>query len=76
MGIREFRFMNWLPMKKRCEQCNATSVFKLFDNSTPPYMSEVFLPVGQSWLLEHEKQIKPTFQKELQGAKWPLLPRT
>ena len=47
VGIKEFRDMNWLPTKERFQQCTAANVFKFFGNLAPPYMLEIFLPVGQ-----------------------------
>ena len=47
IGIKEFKDINWLLTKERFEQCTATKVFKLFDNTAPSYMSEIFSPAGQ-----------------------------
>ena len=47
--------MNWLPTKERFEQCTATNVFKCFDNSAPPYMSEIFSPVCQGRITRRSK---------------------
>ena len=60
IGVREFKNINWLPTKGRFEQCTATSVFKFFNNSVTSYMSEMFLPVGQSRITQIKKPIKPT----------------
>ena len=47
--------MNWLPTKEGFEQCTATNVFKFFGNSAPPYVSEIFSPVGQGWITRRSK---------------------
>ena len=54
-GIKEFKDINWLPIKERFEQLTATNVFKFFDNSAPFYMSEIFSPVGQGWITRRSK---------------------
>ena len=55
VGIKEFKDINWLLIKERFEQCTATNVFKFFDNSAPPYMSEMFSPVGQGRITRRSK---------------------
>ena len=68
IGVREFKNINWLPTKKRFEQCTATSVFKFFDNSAPSYMSEMFLPVGQGRITQRSKnKSNQPFRKSNKG---------
>ena len=60
--------MNWLPTKERFEQCTATNVFKFFGNSAPPYMSEIFSPVGQGWITRRSKnKLNLPFRKTKTG---------
>ena len=65
IGIKEFKNINWLPTKERFEQCIYTAkVFKFFDNSAPSYMSEMFLPVGQSCITRRSKnKLNQPFRK-------------
>ena len=68
IGVREFKNINWLPTKERFEQCTATSVFKFFNNSAPSYMSEMFLPVGQSRVTRRSKnKLNQPFRKSNKG---------
>ena len=55
VGIKEFKNIDWLPTKERFEQCTTAKVFKFFDGSAPSYMSEMFLPVGQSRITPRSK---------------------
>ena len=64
IGIKEFKNINWLPTKERFEQCTTAKVFKFFDNSAPSYMSEMFLPVGQSRITHRSKnKLNQPFRK-------------
>ena len=64
MGIKEFKCINWLPTKERFEQCTTAKVIKFFDNSAPSYMSEMFLPVGQSRITRRSKnKLNQPFRK-------------
>ena len=38
----EFKYLNWLPLNKRCEQSVNTAVFKFVARSCPYYLNEVF----------------------------------
>ena len=68
IGVNEFKTVNWLPTKERFEQCTAAKVFNLFNNAAPSYMSEMFLPVGQSRVTRRSKSklIQP-FRKSNTG---------
>ena len=65
LGIKEFTSINWLPTKERFEQCMTAKVFKFFDNSAPPYMSEMFLPVGHNRITRRSKnKLNQPFRKK------------
>ena len=64
VGIKEFKNINWLPTKERFEQCTTAKVFNFFAGSAPSYMSEMFLPVGQSRITRRSKnKLNQPFQK-------------
>ena len=64
VGIKEFKNINWLPTKERFEQCTTAKVFKFFDGSAPSYMSEMFLPIGQSRITRRSKdKLNQPFRK-------------
>ena len=68
IGIKEFKNINWLPTKERFEQCTTAKVFKFFDSSVPSYMSEMFLPVGQSRITRRSKnKLNQLFRKSNKG---------
>ena len=68
IGIKEFKYINWLPTKERFEQFTTTKVFKFFDKSAPSYMSEMFLPVGQSRATQRSKnKLDQPFRKSKTG---------
>ena len=48
LGVNEFVNIKWLPTKERFEQCVCVSVFKIFKEATPAYVSEMYHPVNQS----------------------------
>ena len=47
MGQKEFEQMNWLPINDRFKQIISSMSFKFCNNTSPPYMNEVFQPAGQ-----------------------------
>ena len=55
VGIKELKEMNWLPTNERFEQCTATNIFKVFDNSAPSYVSEMFSPGCQGRITQRSK---------------------
>ena len=48
IGTKEFREINWFPVRDRFEQCVNTHVFKQQNNSSPKYMNEVFTSADKS----------------------------
>ena len=44
IGTNEFLKINWLPTKKRVEQCICANVFKFFNQMSPHYTAEIFHP--------------------------------
>ena len=44
IGTNEFLKINWLPTKKRVEQCICANVFKCFNQMSPQYTAEIFHP--------------------------------
>ena len=44
IGTNEFLKINWLPTKKRVEQCICANVFKFFNQMSPQYRAEMFHP--------------------------------
>ena len=44
IGTNEFLKINWLPTKKRVEQCICVNVFKFFNQMSPQYTAEIFHP--------------------------------
>ena len=44
VGTNEFLKINWLPTKKRVEQCICVNVFKFFNQMSPQYTAEIFHP--------------------------------
>ena len=44
IGTNEFLKINWLPTKKRVEQCICANVFKFFNQMSPQYTTEIFHP--------------------------------
>ena len=46
IGLTEFRKINWLPINDCFEQCISSTTFKFFNNSSPEYINDVFIPAG------------------------------
>ena len=44
VGTNEFLKINWLPTKKRVEQCICVNIFKFFNQMSPQYTAEIFHP--------------------------------
>ena len=44
IGTNEFLKINWLPTKKRVEQCICVNVFSFFNQMSPQYTAEIFHP--------------------------------
>ena len=48
IGSKEFREINWLPVKERVHQCINVNIFKYYKNMSPGYLSEMFTVADQS----------------------------
>ena len=48
IGVKEFQRINWLPTKKRFEQCVCVNNFIFFAKTAPDYISEMYHRVEQS----------------------------
>ena len=46
-GRNEFEQINWLPVNDRLKQIISPMSFKFCNNTSPPYMNDVFKPAGQ-----------------------------
>ena len=69
IGIDELELINWLNINDRVEQCISVSAFKYFNNKSPDYMTDVFLPVCNyraSTRNSYQKLTQP-FRKTTQG---------
>ena len=47
IGQKEFEQINWLPVNDRFKQIISSMSFKFCNNTSLPYMSDVFKPAGQ-----------------------------
>ena len=47
IGQKEFEKINWLPVNDRFKQVISSMSFKFCNNTSPPYMNDVFKPAGQ-----------------------------
>ena len=47
IGQKEFEQINWLPVNDRFKQIISSMSFKFCNNTSPPYMNDVFKPAGQ-----------------------------
>ena len=47
IGQNEFEKINWLPVNDRFKQIISSMSFKFCNNTSPPYMNDVFKPAGQ-----------------------------
>ena len=57
IGVNEFKALNWLPVKERSKSCLSTLVYKFFNNKSPVYMSDIFIP------LDLKRSTRSSFQK-------------
>ena len=48
IGQKEFEQINWLPVNDRFKQIISSMSFKFCNNTSPPYMNDVFKPAGQA----------------------------
>ena len=47
IGQKEFEKINWLPINDHFKQVISSMSFKFCNNTSPPYMNDVFKPAGQ-----------------------------
>ena len=47
IGQKEFEKINWLPINDRFKQVISSMSFKFCNNTSPPYLNDVFKPAGQ-----------------------------
>ena len=47
IGQKEFEKINWLPINDRFKQIISSMSFKFCNNTSPPYMNDVFKPASQ-----------------------------
>ena len=71
VGQNEFEKINWLPIKDRLEQIISSMSFKFCNNTSPPYMNDVFKPAGQSNTTTRASSLKlnQTLRRNNQGHK-------
>ena len=69
IGINELVKINWLNTNDRFEQCAAVSAFKFFNNKSPDYMTDIFLPVDnyRASTRNSYKKLTLPFRKTTQG---------
>ena len=62
IGVDEFRKINWLPTKKRFEQCLLVNIYKFFNKMAPVYYDEMYYPAvrGQITRFSFQKLILPS----------------
>ena len=62
IGVDEFRKINWLPTKKRFEQCLLVNIYKFFNKIAPVYYDEMYYPAvrGQFTRFSFQKLILPS----------------
>ena len=58
---KEFETINWLPIKKRYNQCVNSVAFKYFDSQCHHYLNEVFMKAPES-----RSSLRNTYQKHQQ----------
>ena len=71
VGQNEFEKINWLPIKDRLEQIISSVSFKFCNNTSLPYMNDVFKPAGQSNTTTRASSLKlnQTLRRNNQGHK-------
>ena len=76
IGVEEFNIINWLPTRKRFEQCVCVNIFNFFAGTAPAYVCEMYHPVEQSRYTRRSfKKLCLPNQKTNRGMK-TLLHRT
>ena len=61
IGFEEFKNINWLPSKERFEQCVSVGIYKLCNNLSPAYMTDIYTKTDTRYALRKgvHKLIKP-----------------
>ena len=54
----EFKQINWLPVSNCFKQIISSMSFKFCNNTSPPYVSDVFKPAGQPNTITRESLLK------------------
>ena len=58
IGLDEFKAINWLNVNERFDQCVSSSVFKFFNNKSPTYMAEIYIPVTNNGIATRNRFLK------------------
>ena len=69
IGLNELEKINWLNINDRFEQCIPVSAFNFFNNKSPFYMNDIFIPADNdrvSTRNSYQKLSQP-FRKTTQG---------
>ena len=69
IGFDEFEKINWLNVNDRFHQSLAVSTFKFFNNKSPSYMSDIFVPSdnGRASTRNSFQKLSQPFRKTTQG---------
>ena len=69
IGLNELENINWLNINDRFEQCISVSVFKFFNNKSPFYMNDIFIPAenGRVSTRNSYQKLSQPFRKTTQG---------
>ena len=69
IGFDEFEKINWLNVNDRFHQSLAVSTFKFFNNKSPSYMSDIFIPSdnGRASTRNSFQKLSQPFRKTTQG---------
>ena len=62
IAVDEFRKINWLPTKKRFEQCLLVNIYNFFNKMAPVYYDEMYYPAvrGQITRFSFQMLILPS----------------
>ena len=69
IGPNEFKDINWLPTKSRVDQRIATNVFKYWQQTTPSYVNEIFVPSKNSYNTRSQMPLDIPLRKTETGQK-------
>ena len=69
IGINELEKINWLNVNDRFEQCISVSAFKFFNNKSPAYTNDIFVPFGKDRdsTRNSYKKLSQPFRQTTQG---------